>query len=295
MYLVVIAGVLGILLLIEHIRCRNEVKQAYRRLADYKPKTLSLSSAEMTYVDQGSGPVILVAHGISGGYDQGFWTLKDRADEYRILAPSRFGYLGSSVPEKSGPGEQAKAYVELLDNLGIEQVYILGTSAGGTVAIRFALDYPERTKGLILYSSAMPLPEKPERYSAYQGPPGFLCNNFAMRLLRPLFRPFMGMAPDTIYTFLPVNERSKGMQIDASVVNLDMAKNYEQYPIENLRVPSLIIAAKDDKLSNFEAIERVLHRFPDNTLIAFEDGGHMMVGHEQEIEEALDYFLSAKP
>lgn len=55
------------------------------------------------------------------------------------------------------PAEQATAYVELLDKLGIDRVYLLATSAGGSVAIRFALDYPERTKGLILYCYAMTL------------------------------------------------------------------------------------------------------------------------------------------
>ena len=49
--------------------------------------------------------------------------------------------------------------MELLDKLGIDKVYLLATSAGGSIAIRFALDYPERTRGLILYCSAMPLVE----------------------------------------------------------------------------------------------------------------------------------------
>jgi len=79
----------------------------------------------------------------------------------------------SDTPDNPTPQEQAKAFVELLDNLGIDKVYLLATSAGGTVAIRFALDYPERTKGLILYSTAAPLIDKPESYQEYQGPPSF--------------------------------------------------------------------------------------------------------------------------
>ncbi|MFD3260199.1 alpha/beta fold hydrolase [Paenibacillus lentus] len=124
-------------------------------------KTISLEYGEMTYVDAGSGPAVLVAHGMSGGYDQGYETLRGKEEQYRILAPSRFGYLGSSVPWDTSPKAQAAAYAQFLDKLGIERTYILGTSAGGTVAIRFALDYPERTLGLILYSSAMPFTEKP--------------------------------------------------------------------------------------------------------------------------------------
>ena len=118
----------------------------------------------MSYVDSGSGEVILSIHGIFGGYDQAYDTCSDFSEKYRILAPSRFGYLGSDTMGSGTPKEQAKAYVELLDALGIPQVYVLATSAGGSVAIRLALDYPERIRGLILFCSAMPPAERPVKY-----------------------------------------------------------------------------------------------------------------------------------
>jgi len=110
----------------------------------------------MTYVDVGEGDVILSVHGIFGGYDQAYDNVKNRTSQNRVLAPSRFGYLGSDVKGEGTPMEQAAAFEELLDYLDIDQVFVLATSAGGTPAIRFALDYPERIKGLILYCSAMP-------------------------------------------------------------------------------------------------------------------------------------------
>lgn len=290
----ILSGVLFIIatvLVIQYVQLQRELAVAEQRLNDYQPQHRALSYGDMTYVDKGTGPVILVAHGISGGYDQGYEALHGKEDQYRILAPSRFGYLGSAVPEDASPKAQAAAYVELLDELGIEKVFLLGTSAGGTIAIRFALDYPDRTEGLILYSSAFPLAEKPESYSNYQGPPAFLCNDFSMWLLRPWFKPMMGMEPDTIYGMLPVNERKEGMVIDASIVNPDMARNFDQYPIEEMEVPALIVGARDDKLANFDAMEQAISRFQNYTLLAFDNGGHMMAGHEQEIDAALDAFI----
>ncbi|WP_410772606.1 hypothetical protein [Fontibacillus sp. BL9] len=55
-----------------------------------------------------------------------------------------------------------------------------------------------------------------------------------MWLLRPLLRPLMGMSKDTIYTMLPLGKRKQGMQIDAKIVNPDMAGNFPEYPIEEL-------------------------------------------------------------
>jgi len=169
---------------------------------------------------------------------------------------------------------------------------VLSTSAGGSVAIRFALDYQERTKGLILYCSAMPLAEKPESYAEYAGPPAFLCNDYAMFLISPLFEPIMGMDSSTIYSMMPVSERKAGVVLDAAATNPDMARNYDSYKIEALQVPVLILQAKDDKLASYEDTVKALSKFPNCTFVSFEDGGHMMVGHENKVHKAVINFIT---
>ena len=290
----ILVGVLlvaGMYLLVQGIRCNRATKEKLKQLSEYDAKTISLSYGDMRYVDKGNGEVILSVHGIFGGYDQAFDTCKDFASGYRILAPSRFGYLGSDMLGSGTPAEQAIAYAELLDRLGIDKVYLLATSAGGSIAIRFALDYPERTKGLILYCSAMPPAVKPAKYAEYAGPPAFLCNDYAMFLMNPLFEPVMGMDASTIYGMLPVGERKAGVILDASITNPDMARNYDSYIIEDLQVPTLILHAKDDKLASYADVEKAWDRFPNSTLVSFETGGHLMVGHEEEVKDAVMAFV----
>ncbi|MGN0394235.1 MAG: alpha/beta fold hydrolase [Coprococcus sp.] len=286
--------VIGMYLIVQGIRCNIAKKEKKKQLTDYDAKTIHLSYGDMSYVDEGSGEVILSVHGIFGGYDQAYDTCKDFTSGYRILAPSRFGYLDSDVLGSGTPTEQATAYVELLDRLGIDKVYLLATSAGGSIAIRFALDYPERTKGLILYCSAMPLATKPVKYAEYSGPPPFLCNDYAMFLLSPLFEPIMGMDSSTIYGMLPVGERKEGVILDASITNSDMARNYDSYIIENLQVSTLILHAKDDKLASYEDVEKALNRFPNCTLVSFETGGHLMEGHEKEVKNAVMEYVKSQ-
>ena len=290
----ILVGVLlvaGMYLLVQGIRCNRATKEKLKQLSEYDAKTISLSYGDMSYVDKGNGEVILSVHGIFGGYDQAFDTCKDFASGYRILAPSRFGYLGSDMLGSGTPAEQAIAYAELLDRLGIDKVYMLATSAGGSIAIRFALDYPERTKGLILYCSAMPPSAKPANYAEYAGPPAFLCNDYAMFLMNPFFEPVMGMDASTIYGMLPVGERKAGVILDASITNPDMARNYDSYIIEDLQVPTLILHAKDDKLASYADVEKAWDRFPNSTLVSFETGGHLMVGHEEEVKDAVMAFV----
>lgn len=294
MWIYIVGSVLLLLaayLIVQGIRCSIAVKESKERLAAYGAETVQLSYGNMSYVDTGEGETILSVHGIFGGYDQAYDTCKDFSSDYRIIAPSRFGYLGSDIMGDGTPAEQATAYVELLDKLGIDKVYLLATSAGGSVAIRFALDYPERTKGLILYCSAMPFTEKPEKYSEYAGPPAFFCNDFTMFLISPLFDPIMGMKPSTIYSMLPVGDRKNGVVLDASVTNLDMARNYDDYRIEALQVPTLVFHAKDDKLASYTDTEKAVKRFPNCTFIPFESGGHLIAGHGEEIKEAVSKFI----
>ena len=294
MWSYIVGGVflaLAIYFLVQGIRCGAAVRESKNRLAAYNAQTAALSYGDITYVDSGEGEVILSVHGIFGGYDQAYDTCKDFCSDYRIIAPSRFGYLGSDVSGDGTPARQAAAYVELLDKLGIDKVYLLATSAGGSVAIRFALDYPQRAKGLILYCSAMPPVEKPEKYAEYAGPPPFLCNDYIMFLLSPMFDPIMGMEPSTIYSMLPINDRKVGVILDASVTNPDMARDFGEYPIEDLQVPTLIFHAKDDKLASYIETEKAVARFPNCTFISFESGGHLLTGHAEEIKETVSDFV----
>jgi pimeloyl-ACP methyl ester carboxylesterase len=287
----VVAAAIAVFLIVQYIICIGAVKNGYRRLETYNAQEIQLGYGTMTYVDTGEGEVALSVHGIAGGYDQAVDAASYMASNCRIIAPSRFGYLGSDMTADPSPSKQAEAFRELLDALDIEKAYVVGESAGGTVAIRFALDYPERTKGLILFSSAPPLTEKPDEWTEYQGPPSFLCNDVGKWQLHPFFDPIMGMDSDTIYTMLPIGERKDGIVNDATVTNPDMAAHYDDYPIESLQVPTLIFQSKDDKMTKYELMEAAAPRFPDCTFIEFDTGGHLMTGHGDEIKAALASFI----
>ena len=90
------------------------------------------------------------------------------------------GYSWAVVPapRQGGRQEQSTALIELLDTLNIEKVYVLGASAGGTPAMRFALDDPERTTGIILLSSAPVWDKKPQKLPGRMGPASVVNRNY---------------------------------------------------------------------------------------------------------------------
>ncbi|MGI6608495.1 MAG: alpha/beta fold hydrolase [Erysipelotrichaceae bacterium] len=278
---------------LQGILCLIGLNEANKKLQSYGVKTAELSYGNMTYLDENQGEVILSVHGIFGGYDQAYETVASWKNKYRLIAPSRFGYLGSDIKGKGTPEEQAQAYIELLDLLKIEKVFVLATSAGGTPAIRLALDYPERVKGLILYCSAMPVTQKPESFLEYQAPPEPLLTDYGMYLISPLMPLMMGMPISTVRDIQPVAERRQGVVLDGKFTNPDMERNFDDYPIENMTIPVLILHAEDDNIASYEKVNAVQHRFKNLTLITFPTGGHMMIGHGEEIKEAVENFITA--
>lgn len=158
----------------------HSASKAYERLEHDKTRVVeTAASGAVEYVLDGDrGVPVLTIHGIVGGYDQGLNTAKNLTPQgHRIISISRFGYLKSDLPEDPSPARQCRAFVEVLDHENIDEVTLLAVSAGGTVAFKFALLYPERINGLILVGSAYPSnesnagPAGPPRFSRY-GPEG---------------------------------------------------------------------------------------------------------------------------
>lgn len=111
-------------------------------------------------VGAGSSTPTLLLHGILVSSWAWRHTLSGLADSRRLVAPCHPGHGFSS---KSAPSfsirELTKAAVGLLDHLGLDQVDVVGNSLGGGVALRMALDHPDRVRRLVLLApAAMPIP-----------------------------------------------------------------------------------------------------------------------------------------
>ena len=294
--MIIVGGILLVLVVMIALNFNIALKKATKRFDTYQKKAESVETSygKITFIDEGEGEVILSCHGICGGYDQAYDTLSDKTENYRVIAPSRFGYPGSDAPKNPSIDNQVEAFVELLDSLNIDKVYVLGTSAGGAIAIKFALLHPERTKGLILYCSGYPATEKPEKEATYVGPPSAICYDFPMWFFSPLFGPLMGMDRETIGLIMPLNERHDGIISDAKISNTDMNNHYEEYDMSKLSVPVLIMHAEDDKLADYNNAALWSKKIPNCTFVSFKTGGHLMTGNSEKINEEFDSFIREK-
>ncbi|TXL60866.1 4,5:9,10-diseco-3-hydroxy-5,9,17-trioxoandrosta-1(10),2-diene-4-oate hydrolase [Aeromicrobium terrae] len=129
-------------------------RESTRRSAKAGELTLNYYEAgEPT--DVGGGLPLVMLHG--GGPGASAWSnfgsaLPGFAEDFRTLLVDQPGFGQSDKPEVVGHFFRfaANALKDLLDELGIDRIHLLGNSLGGGTAMRFALEYPERVGRLVL-------------------------------------------------------------------------------------------------------------------------------------------------
>ena len=82
----------------------------------------------------------------------------------------------------------------------------------------------------------------------------------------------------------------EGVDFDAFVSNADV----NDYNLEAINVPTLIIHTKDDQLASHEASERAAKRIPGARFVSLESGGHLMLGQTKIIRDELADFFAEK-
>lgn len=312
--LAALLGALGSLVVGRRLvrRYRTDMTTAYDILESAPTAVVETTYGSVEYQQEGDGEGvhILVAHGIVGGFDQAIHIGRSLVgDEGTIIGVSRFGYLGSDIPEDPTPRNQAAAYSELLDEMGVEKVVVVGTSAGGAPALQFALMYPDRTSGLVLLGAATP---SDGPIDGPMGPPEELLRDpvfwALVRLAPQALRAMFGVdeqafeagsaaeresVRDLFSTLLPVEPRRPGIRNDTEITNTDVGTAADTYDLESLQVPTLVLHAEDDPLASVEDAERLAELVPDCEFKRFPDGGHLLFGHSQEVMGHMTEFLDA--
>ena len=122
--------------------------------APMEPREIILHGHRVSYRAAGSGPLLVLIHGIAGSSATWEGVLPGLAERCTVVAPDLLGHGESAKPRTDySLGAYASAIRDLLGALGYERGTILGHSLGGGVAMQFAYQFPERCERLVLVSS----------------------------------------------------------------------------------------------------------------------------------------------
>jgi pimeloyl-ACP methyl ester carboxylesterase len=117
-------------------------------------RELRLHGHPVAYYAAGSGPVVLLIHGITSSADAWEAVIPALAEEHTVIAPDLLGHGGSAKPRGDySLGAYASGLRDLLAALGHPRATVVGHSMGGGIAMQLAYQFPERVERLALVSS----------------------------------------------------------------------------------------------------------------------------------------------
>jgi pimeloyl-ACP methyl ester carboxylesterase len=286
-----------------YLRYRRDMNAARARLAAVDRHVVSTRWGAVEYAERGSGAPVLVVHGIFQHCVSGLFSVRDLFLDRRVIAPSRFGYLGSSMPPNATPAAQADAFAALLDALEIGQIDVVGFSAGATSALQLALRHPEKVKHLAVLVGNLPGSPTAIVQPSWTKRVNRQFMMWALRTFAPSTTAHLvaavprgfavsgdhtGYVCEFIDSLFPMSP--EGFNFDLFVSNADVTN----YNLEAIGVPTLIAHTKDDQLASHEASQRAAERIPGARFVSLESGGHLMLGQQKKGRDELARFFAER-
>lgn len=113
----------------------------------------SIHGHDVAFRCGGSGPVILLVHGMAGSSSTWRDVMPALAEQFTVVAPDLPGHGASAKPRGDySSGALADSLRDLLVVLGHDRATLVGRSLGGGVAMQFAYQFPERCERFVLVS-----------------------------------------------------------------------------------------------------------------------------------------------
>jgi pimeloyl-ACP methyl ester carboxylesterase/predicted TIM-barrel fold metal-dependent hydrolase len=221
-----------------------------------------------------SVPTVLLHHAAMGNAERWRAWVPTLARHYRVARLDMRGHGRSSVPPPDEPWSierLARDARDLVVALGGAPVHFVGASAGGSVGLRFAHDFPELTRSLTLLATSPRMARTRVDYGEWlervrrHGVRGFLASDAASRFssdadpgLIAWFAATGGITPEAVVTtFVPY------------MAGLDLREL-----LPGIRAPVLLLAADRDPITPIEVERELQSQLPDARLVVYPATGH---------------------
>ncbi len=254
--------------------------------------------AKIYWDEQGSGEPLLLIMGL--GYPSSLWHRSRPllSQHFRTVAFDNRGVGLSDVPP--GPysiATMASDAAAVLDAAGVDSAHVFGVSMGGMIAQEFALQYPARTRSLILgcTSPGGPLAVRAERKVAdiLRG------RDMTLAQAREAMLPYIydaGTSREKIEEDLTLR-RHCPPSVEGYTAQLQGILAWEGYSrIAQIKVPTLVIHGKSDALVPTGNGELIASLIPGAKLVLIEHASHLFLTDQtQPAHEAIMEFLLSRP
>lgn len=257
------------------------------------------------YNEVGQGPPLLCIHG--GGPGASSWSnfssnIEAFARHHRVILMDlpRFGKSAKIAVEGPQLSAMARILRDFLDAIGIAKAPIVGNSYGGQVAIKLAIDHPERVSGLVVIGSA------PVLHSIFAPMPveGVkLIGNYYRGEGGPTLEKMRAILKTLVFDQSLVTEQMVRARYEASMdpeavkINLGppLARQDLTAEFPQVKAPTLVVWGMDDRAGALDIGLLMVRTFQDAEMHIFSRCGHWaQVEHAAAFNELVLAFFKRK-
>lgn len=270
--------------------------------------SIALKDGTVSYVDEGSGEVLLFVHGTPTWSLEYRHLIKTLAKRFRCVAPDQLGFGLSARPEGFAYTPEAHAAVleEFVTRLGLDAVTLVVHDFGGPIGLPLALRQPTRVARVILMNTwAWPLDDDPKMAKGARLVSGALGRfmyryaNASLKLIMPsAYGNKTKLTPSIHAHYLNVfaDRDARVRVLHALAKSLLGSRAHYQSLLDNMAtlrgMPVLIIWGMKDSAFQPYQLERWRTLLPGAAVAQIPEAGHWP--HEEEpaaVLAAIERFL----
>lgn len=250
---------------------------------------------KIQYVDVGTGPVVVLLHGLGGNSSNWVLNISALSQKFRVIAPDQIGFGRSDKPFINyRVGTYADFLDKFLDGLGVERASLVGNSMGGWIAALYTLKYPKRVERIVLVDAAGFAPPKELDLSTLSG-----LNPSTREQARYLtglvfFNPLFKTDAAVDATLAARISAGDGYTIQSLVESIYRNEDMLDGKLSAVKQPTLIIWGRNDGLTPLAREGEMFKKeIPSAQFIVFDQCGHVpQVEKAAEFNAAVLKFLS---
>jgi pimeloyl-ACP methyl ester carboxylesterase len=261
-------------------------RPAIQTTAAQSEGTATVYGIKIHYVEAGSGPVVILLHGLGGNTTNWAFNIAALAQKYRVIVPDQIGFGKSDKPLIN---YRIATYVDFLDaflkELKVERASLVGNSMGGWVAAAYTIAHPEKVERVVLVDAA-----------GFSFAPGF--DTGQLIKLNPSTREGMKELVSRVFynkiifmsdAFIDSSMVARinagdGHTIRSITESIIRREDFLDNRLSAIKHPTLIIWGREDGLLPLADGERFKKEIPNSQLIIFEQCGHV-----PQVEKAADF------
>lgn len=247
--------------------------------AKVNEKSININDLQISYLDGGSGEVILLIHGFGANKDSWNRFACHLTDKFRVVAVDLPGHgdSTSNLEHKYDVQSQARRLGMFVDKLGLERFHIFGSSMGGLIAIHYTQLYPDRVMTLGLMNSAGVLSPNPSEYMRLlkKGENPLLVNSrddfenmLKFVMVRPPYMPWF--IKNAVY-----KEYMERRAINQKIFNdISTAKMLNIAFLSEIKLPVFILWGRQDRVLDVSIVHEFEERISDTYVVILDNTGH---------------------